>query len=92
MKRRRRELDRPRWARALPQDSAPPHFYRKFGRVNPELARAVAAEVQVDAVNRFELVENVVLSLAHRLGFCRTKVYKYLRAGRWLKTQEVTNK
>ncbi len=55
-----------------------------FGKRAAERARCIAAFVQAEAVDRFELVEIAVLRCADEYGMSRATAYRYLRAGRWL--------
>lgn len=79
------------WAKPRRPDALPRAYFQKFGRVCPATAKEIADEVQRDAIDRMNgpLVETVIWRIAERVGFSRSKVYLYLRAGRYAQARAI---
>lgn len=69
---------------AFPPRTVPREYTRLFGRIDPNIAVKVADYIQRTAVDRFQLVEVMLLKIANELGQSRATAYRNLRAGRWL--------
>jgi len=62
-------------------------YWRNFRNLDPATAREVHDFVEA-ARRRFYKVEGALMELGQRLGFRRSKGFRLLRAGRYLKRME----